>query len=115
MRARELSSSSVIPSEKYSWLGSPLRLPNGSTAIECGGGAKAAAAGVECFEIPNLSVTKYASVAMTAASASSKALDLQAVRSGCLSPGVATDTALNADNPGDSRRCIRSTKAGGVS
>src|SRR5215471_10535222 len=41
MRERELSSSSVRPSEKYSWLASPLMFTNGSTAIECGGGLKA--------------------------------------------------------------------------
>jgi hypothetical protein len=38
----ELSSSSVSPSEKYSWSLSPLMFSNGSTAIECGGGLKAA-------------------------------------------------------------------------
>ena len=42
--ASELSSSSVSPSEKYSCSLSPLRFTNGSTAIECGGGLKAAAA-----------------------------------------------------------------------
>src|SRR5438552_1756080 len=40
MRARELRSSSVSPSEKYSCFGSPLIFTNGSTAIECSGGAK---------------------------------------------------------------------------
>src|SRR5215831_20593503 len=44
--ARELSSSSVNPSEKYSCSLSPLRFTNGSTAMECGGGLKAAAATV---------------------------------------------------------------------
>src|SRR3974377_982570 len=39
--ASELSNSSVSPSEKYSWLVSPLMFTNGSTAIECGGGLKA--------------------------------------------------------------------------
>ncbi len=43
--ARELSSSSVSPSEKYSCSLSPLMFTNGSTAIECGGGAKAVGAG----------------------------------------------------------------------
>src|SRR4029077_15692463 len=42
IRDREFSSSSVSPSEKYSWLGSPLMFTNGSTAIECGGGLKVA-------------------------------------------------------------------------
>src|SRR5215469_6128945 len=40
MRDRELRSSSVRPSEKYSWLGSPLMFRNGNTAMEWGGGAK---------------------------------------------------------------------------
>ena len=53
--ASELSSSSVSPSEKYSCSLSPLRFTNGSTAIECGDGAKAAGVGVRCFEIQNLS------------------------------------------------------------
>src|SRR5580658_3902742 len=44
MRARELSNSSVRPSEKYSCSLSPLMFTNGSTAIECGGGRKAAGA-----------------------------------------------------------------------
>lgn len=33
----------MSPSEKYSCALSPLRLLNGNTAIECGGGAKIAA------------------------------------------------------------------------
>src|SRR5580692_11474443 len=37
----ELSNSSDSPSEKYSCFGSPLMFTNGSTAIECGGGADA--------------------------------------------------------------------------
>src|ERR1700732_1168551 len=53
--ASELSSSSVSPSEKYSCSLSPLRFTNGSTAIECGGGAKGAAEGGRGFEIQNLS------------------------------------------------------------
>src|ERR1700730_16823532 len=44
MRARELSVSSVSPSEKYSCSLSPLIFTTGSTAIEGGGGAKAAGA-----------------------------------------------------------------------
>ena len=39
---RELSSSSVRPSEKYYCSLSRLIFTKGSTAIECGGGAKAA-------------------------------------------------------------------------
>src|SRR6516164_1240122 len=38
---RELMSSSVRPSEKYSWSLSPLMLTNGSTAMEGGGGGTA--------------------------------------------------------------------------
>src|ERR1700722_16487976 len=38
-----LISSSEMPSEKYSWVESPLRLVNARTATECGGGAKFAA------------------------------------------------------------------------
>src|SRR5215469_135052 len=67
--AREFNSSSVSPSEKYSCSLSPLMFTKGSTAIECGGGAKVAwtamtgaAGGVGgdawCFE--NLSMAKYA-------------------------------------------------------
>src|ERR1700730_18886738 len=41
IRERELSSSSVSPSEKYSCSLSPLMFTNGNTAMECGGGAKA--------------------------------------------------------------------------
>ena len=44
MRARELSNSSDRPSEKYSCSLSPLMFTNGSTAMECGGGPKAAGA-----------------------------------------------------------------------
>src|SRR5215469_4116836 len=71
IRDSELSSSSVRPSEKYCCSLSPLMLMNGSTAMECGGGVKAAgdalagaAGGVGgdagCLEIQNLSATKYA-------------------------------------------------------
>src|ERR1700758_1089298 len=42
IRESESSSSSVKPSEKYSCSLSPLMFTNGSTAIECGGGLKAA-------------------------------------------------------------------------
>src|SRR5262249_35879084 len=43
MCVSELSSSSVSPSEKYSCSLSPLKLTNGSTAMECEDGAKATA------------------------------------------------------------------------
>src|SRR5579872_7626334 len=43
MCVRELSSSSVSPSEKYSCSLSPLKLTNGNTAMECGGGLNATA------------------------------------------------------------------------
>ena len=56
--ARELSSSSVSPSEKYSCALSPLMLTKGRTAIEWGGGAKAAPDGVRRFEIQNLSARR---------------------------------------------------------
>src|ERR1700689_4509554 len=86
----------------------------GSTAIECGGGLKADAA--RGFEIQNLSATMYASVArMTQTIASRTGFDLREPRTGSLSPGAAPDTAFNGDSSGDSRRLIRSTKAGGVS
>src|SRR5215472_4888365 len=51
-RDRSVVTLSVIPSAKYCWLGSLLRLAKGSTTIDkrgaprgCGAGAKAAAAG----------------------------------------------------------------------
>src|SRR5262249_32972102 len=44
IRDRELSNSSVRPSEKYCCSLSPLIFTKGSTAIECGGGLKAATA-----------------------------------------------------------------------
>src|ERR1700729_186582 len=104
MRASEFRSSSVSPSEKYSWSLSPLMFAKGSTAIECGGGVNAVDA-AKGFEIQNLSATKYASIARTPDFA------LRGARAGSLRPGAAPDTALN----GDSRRLIRSTNAGGVS
>src|SRR6201987_395632 len=89
--ASELRSSSVSPSEKYSCSLSPLRFTNGSTARECGGGLKAAADGVKCFEIQ-----KYASATTTttATVASSTGFDLRDARTGSLGPGAAPDTAL---------------------
>src|SRR5215469_16747736 len=70
----ELSSSSVSPSEKYSCSLSPLIFTNGSTAMECGGGLKAAgnagddvapdvAGSAACFEIHGLLMSRYASAA----------------------------------------------------
>src|SRR5205807_7722413 len=69
MRVREFSISSVSPSEKYSCSLSPLMFTNGNTAIECGGGEKAAAATLAgaaggvggdawYFENQNLSIPK---------------------------------------------------------
>ena len=116
--ASELRSSSVSPSEKYSCSLSPLMFANGSTAIECGGGLKARwTLRATCFGIQNLSSeTKYASVATRRQSiASGTGFDLREARTGVLSPGAAPDTAFNGDGSGDSRRLIRSTKAGGVS
>src|ERR1700691_6669585 len=78
IRESELSSSSVSPSEKYSCSLSPLMFTNGSTAMECGGGLKAAAPGsavvrdavspagvLGCLETQNLSAIRYASAAQT--------------------------------------------------
>src|SRR5208283_406054 len=78
IRTREFRISSVRPSERYSCSLSPLMLTNGNTAIECGGGLKAATAAageaafeaespaaiatecttVPCFESQNLSAKK---------------------------------------------------------
>src|SRR5580704_13489528 len=81
----------------------------GSTAIECGGGLKAVDA-ARCFEIQNLSATKYASVARTTATtASTTGFDLREARTGSRSPGAAPGTALNGDSSGASRRLIGST------
>src|SRR5579872_4387031 len=112
--ASELRSSSVSPSEKYCCSLSPLKFTNGSTATECGGGAKAAADGVKCLEIQ-----KYAGAAKTttamATIATSGGFDRRDARTGSLIAAVAPDPALIGDSSGDSRRFIRSTKLGGVS
>ena len=110
----------MSPSEKYSCSLSPLMFAKGSTAIECGGGLKAVEAAT-CFEIQNLSATKYASVAkMTATIASSTGFDLREARTGSLSPGAAPDTARQrrqlrrqqALDPFDeSWRCLASRQA----
>src|SRR5580658_11354211 len=58
MRDRELSSSSVSPSEKYSWLGTPLMFTKGSTAMECGGGANVTGVtGTSVFPATRMPVT----------------------------------------------------------
>src|SRR4029077_4904178 len=72
---REFSSSSVSPSEKYSWLGSPLMFTNGSTAIECGGGVNATGvsadagclAGSVGFAIQGFPTRRYAAPAASTA------------------------------------------------
>src|SRR6516225_10225968 len=109
--AMELSSSSASPSERYSCSLSPLMFTKGSTAIECGGGAKAAADRVQCFEIQ-----KYTGAAemITAAIASRNGFHRRDGGTRSPIPGAALETALNGDSSGDSRRLIRSTKAGGV-
>src|ERR1700719_4184801 len=107
--ARELSSSSVSPSEKYSCSLSPLRFTNGSTAIECGGGlkavggapARAAVSGVACLGAQNLLARKYASAARTTA-ASRTGFDLREARIGSLIAGASPDTALTGESSGDS-------------
>src|ERR1700683_4046286 len=66
---RELSSSSVSPSEKYSCSLSPLMLTNGSTAIECGGGAKATDLATQGF-----STMKYAATAASATASATHAV-----------------------------------------
>src|ERR1700733_14046551 len=128
MLEREFSNSSVSPSEKYSCSLSPLMLTNGSTAIECGGGLKAAAGSVPAraavsaadvladLEARNLSATKYASAARTTASiASTTGHDLRAPRAGSLTVAVAPDATLNGTGSGDSRCLIRSMNAAEVS
>src|SRR5580700_6968905 len=129
MRAKELSNSSVIPSEKYSWLASPLRFTNGSTAIECGGGSKAAVAPGSavardavfpadvpgCLKTQDLPATRNASATKTTTTTITTGVGLRRARTGSLIARAAPDTALRAESCGDNRRFIRSTKAGGVS
>src|ERR1700683_604242 len=102
---RELSSSSVSPSEKYSCSLSPLMLTNGSTAIECGGGLKAvtaapagaAASGVACLAIQNLLARKYVSATRTTSAtiAGSTGFDLRNACTGSLIAAPAPDTAVS--------------------
>src|SRR5215471_18138910 len=108
--AIELSNSSVSPSEKYSCSLSPLKFTNGSTAIECGGGAKATET-AECFEIQ-----KYVAAAKmsSAATASSNGFHCRDAGTRSPIPGVALDTALNGDSSDDSRCLMRSTNARGA-
>src|SRR6516164_9820328 len=91
MRARELRISSVSPSEKYSCSLSPLMFTNGSTAIECGGGAKVAADGIRRFEIQ-----KYAGAARTATATIARRIGFDPQNGGTcsLSGGTALGTAL---------------------
>src|SRR5437879_2671162 len=106
MRAREFSTSSVNPSEKYSCSLSPLMFTNGNTAIECGGGEKSGAAtlaeavggfgdDVGCLEIQNLSIAKYARAPRTntATPESSAGVDRQNAATRSLVSGVAADPA----------------------
>jgi len=81
---------------------------NGSTAIECGGGEKAGALGgaavagvlavtvgdaLTCFEIQNLSATKYASAAKTTATVTHSAgFDHEGPRKGRRAVSMASDT-----------------------
>src|SRR5580704_19186273 len=133
-RDSESSSSSLMPSEKYSCSLSPLMFTKGSTAIEYGGGVNVGAVvstldavpeeaegAAMCFEIQNLSKTKYASARITTvpitATAKFAPRAAQPIR---LIAGAAADSPLAGarmaiDVSGDSRRCTRSTKAGGVS
>src|SRR5215469_16810545 len=82
IRASELRISSVRPSEKYSCSLSPLMFTNGSTAMECDGGLKAAAlagagacaagaaggvAGARRLATQSLSTTKYPSATASSA------------------------------------------------
>src|SRR5215468_6672657 len=108
-------------------------LTNGSTAMECGGGVKAAGAALagatggvggdaRCLEIQNLSATKYASTARTATVTHSPRFDHESPRIGRRVLSVASDTedavgcAVGARScAGDRRRHTRSAKAGGVS
>src|SRR6266481_654711 len=103
MRARELSNSSDRPSEKYSCSLSPLMFTNGKTAMECGGGAKAAGAALAgaaggvsdawYFENQNLSMPKEASAAATttARTKGSARFDRQSVATRSLVGSVAAD------------------------
>src|SRR5262249_26220907 len=105
----------------------------GSTAIECCGGLKAAGAAAEgaagaagaaagaCFSIPSLVTPKYVRAATTTtAIPSSRGLDDEVTRTDVPPTGAALDAALAVGRvivaaSGDTKRCTRSTKAGGVS
>src|SRR5580658_6162944 len=126
--AKELRTSSVSPSEKYSCSLSPLMLMNGSTATERGGGLKeatpAATVGDDagCFRIQALSMARNATAAkINAASARSAPFFCDQttctdVRLVPLAPGGGLgDGRIVVDASGDSRRLTRSTNAGGVS
>src|SRR5579863_1206580 len=127
--ARELRSSSVSPSEKYSCSLSPLILMNGSTATERGGGLKpptpAATVGDDAagFRVQALSMARYATAAkINAASASSAPFfcdqttrtEVRLVSLARAGWGLA-DGRIVVDASGDSRRLTRSTNAGDVS
>src|SRR5215469_14817571 len=138
MRARELSSSSVSPSEKYSCSLSPLIFTNGSTAIECCGGVNAAAVaetsvavwlgsaadvvgGGECLETQSLSTAMYASAtASTAIVIHSPGFDPRGGRGDVVDAGAVVAPAEAAasssgEASGTNSRLIRSTNVGGVS
>src|SRR6516164_2104510 len=109
MRERSLSSSSESPSEKYSCSLSPLMFTKGSTAIECGGGLKAAAVagaaatvcagsaaggvgGGACRETENLSTAMYATATATSAPiADSATLDRKGEATGPPDGGTVVD------------------------
>jgi len=113
------------PSEKYSCSLSPLKLTNGSTAIECGGGLKTTGAGAALgldddstgFEIQSLSMTKYAIAPKTTATVapSSHCFDRRAAWTGACGSPTARELALAATPGGiealpDNKPRIRSTK-----
>jgi hypothetical protein len=105
--ARELSSSSVSPSEKYSCSLSPLMFTNGSTAIECCGGAKATDLATQGF-----STMQYAATAAsaTATHAGFKREDVREATAG--TPLAAVGEELASPD----RSCwMRLTNSGGVS
>jgi hypothetical protein len=99
----ELRSSSVSPSEKYSCSLSPLMFAKGSTAIECGGGLKAVDAAT-CFEIQNLSATKYASIAKTTATIASSPAFVERIKR-LLSPELSPLSAVSGAAPGLREPC----------
>src|ERR1700751_6091214 len=132
MRERSLRSSSERPSEKYSCALSPLMLTNGSTAMEWGGGAKAAGAagenvaldvarGSAGFEVHGLLINTYArgARASTATPTGRARRNFESARVGS-GIGDEPEAALAGDlavvgGSGDSRRLIRATNSGGAS